>query len=93
MSDAETKIAPIVEAFDKFRQRHWAASLGRWVSNECNDGTHDRHCLHSDCECACHDPVPKPEPKPRRDKNGLTEEERRDQIDFPFDDYESLEVR
>jgi hypothetical protein len=66
-------------------------ALGRQICQRCNDGYHFKKCLGFDCQCPCRDSVP--QPKVVRDRNGLTEEERRNQVDFPFDKHQPLEVK
>jgi hypothetical protein len=71
------------------QELHWASQQSRWVCSKCNNGIH-RHCELHDCGCAHRDPVPMP--KSKRDKNGLTEEERHDQTNFQFDSFPPLKL-
>lgn len=83
---SKSKVVPIRQELYRM------VPLNRLICARCNDGFHFEHCFGFDCECLCRDPQPPRRLKPKRDKNGLTEEERRDQNDFPFDDYEPLNV-
>lgn len=58
---------------------YWTSSQGRNVCGHCNDGHHS-HCERFECQCAWLDPQPPRRRKPARDKNGLTEEDRRNQL-------------
>jgi hypothetical protein len=73
------------------QQLYWASQQGRWVCARCSDLNH-LWCEKHKCNCGCRDPMPPRKPKLARDRNGLSEEERRDQINFPYDDFESLRV-
>ena len=65
-------------------------ALGRELCAPCNDTTH-KYCEGYGCACPCRDPKPC-KPRIKRNRNGLTEEGQRDQIGFPFDEYEALDV-
>ena len=65
--------------------------LGRLICAPCCDTIH-KHCEGGGCTCACHDSCPPRKQKVKRDRDGLSEEERKNQIGFPFDDYSSLKI-
>jgi len=71
---------------------HLMLALNRLICERCCDGFHFQRCLGHECQCACRDPQPARRPKHKRDRNGLTEEERRDQTTFPFDSFEPIEL-
>jgi hypothetical protein len=67
--------------------RHQA--LARQLCASCNDCLH-KYCEGYACQCPCREE--KPRSRAKRDRNGLSAEERDAQSDFPFDSYEPLEV-
>lgn len=66
-------------------------ALDRRLCRNCNDGAHKR-CERGGCKCPCLDPK-KPRHRVVRDRNGLSQEQREAQRDFPFDDFESINIK
>jgi hypothetical protein len=82
----------MAEAVPIIQNLYCASQQGRWVCASCNDGAHRKCELHK-CDCAHRDPVPKGPPKAKRDKDGLTDEERKAQDNIPFDSFEPLTIK
>jgi hypothetical protein len=65
-------------------------ALERLLCAPCNDAIH-KHCEGYECTCLCRDARP-PRVRVRRDKNGLSEQERSAQYGLPFADHAPLTV-
>ena len=65
-------------------------ALDRMLCRRCNDGAHKR-CERGGCRCPCLDPTKRVVVS--RDRDGLSQEQREAQHDFPFDDFEPINVK